>query len=44
MVRVFTDKNQLAANLTASAFTPIVPDVGYTGVHTQAEICASKLF
>ena len=42
MVRVFIDKNQLAAILTASAFPLIGPDAGYTGVHIQAEICPPK--
>ena len=42
-MRVFVDKDLLAATLTASAFTLIGPDAGYAGVHAQAEICASKL-
>ena len=42
-VRVFIDKNQLAATLTASAFALIGPDVGYAVVHTWAEICVPKL-
>ena len=36
-MRVYIDKDQLAATLTASAFTLIGPTVGYTGAHTQAE-------
>ena len=31
-VRVFVDANQLAATVTASVFTLIGPDAGYTGV------------
>ena len=42
-LRVFIYNDQLAATLTASAYTLIGPDVGYAGVHTQAEICAPKL-
>ena len=42
-VLIFLDANQLATTLTASAFVPIEPDVGYAGVHAQAEICAPKL-
>ena len=33
----------LVATLRASAFDLIGPDVGYTWVHSQAEICAPKL-
>ena len=34
VMRVYIDKDQLAATLTASAFTLIGPDAGYAGVHT----------
>ena len=37
-------KNWLAATFTASAFILIGPEACYTGVHTQAEIFAPKLF
>ena len=43
MLRVFIDKNQLAATLTASAFVLIGPDTCYAGVCAQVEICAPKL-
>ena len=43
-VRVFIDANWLTATHTASVFTLIGPDVGYAGVHTQAEICVPKLY
>ena len=42
-MRVFIGVNWLATILKASAFTLIVPDVGYTGVHAHAEICEPKL-
>ena len=42
-MRVFIDKNQLVATLTASAFTLGGADVGDVGVHAQAEICVPKL-
>ena len=42
-MRAFIEVKQLAATLTASAFTLIGPDVVYAGVCTQAEICVPKL-
>ena len=42
-VRVFLDKDWLAATFSASTLTLIGPHMGYTGVHTQDEICAPKL-
>ena len=38
VVRVYRDKDQLAATLTASAFTLIGPAEFYAGVHTQTEL------
>ena len=37
VVRVYIDKDWLAATLTDSAFTLIGPAVSYAGVHAQAE-------
>ena len=37
VVRAYTDKDWLAATLTASAFALIGPAACYTGVHAQAE-------
>ena len=44
MVRVYIDKDQLTATLTASAFALIGPAMCYAGVHAQAEsVCQNHV-